>query len=97
MGILGDLFGTQSKYSSELRSLPREDIRVVVSRSQVRTLNAKEETLIEDAIESERNNGRISMRKIDEILRAFVSKNDISINDKAGVLKQFDAYFEKKK
>ncbi len=97
MGIFSEIFGTQSKYSSDTKSLTREQIRVLVSRVRVRTLDSVEELLIEEAIDSARVSGKVSLRKIDEALLALVSKNKISINDKRGVQKQFVTFFEKQK
>ena len=95
MGFLSDLLGTSSTYSADMKSLSREQIRLLVSRSKVRTLDAKEEVLVEEVIEKTKVSGRTSLRKIDEQLRSLVSKNAISIHDKLGVMKQFEQYFEK--
>lgn len=95
MGILSDLFGGQSTYSTDMKSLPREQVRLLVSRTKIRTLDASEESLVEDTIDHARQNGKISLRKIDDVLRPLVYKNKISINDKKGIMKQFESYFEK--
>jgi len=97
MGIFSYLFGTDSVYSSEPKSLPSEQIRLIVSQAKTRTLTQKEEKKIEEALDAGRNSGRISMRKIDTILRTLVSSHIISLEDKKGVLKQCALYFEKKK
>lgn len=83
-------------YSSEPKNISREQIRILVSRTRVSSLNATEELLIEEAIDAARNNGRISMKKLNETLRSLVRTNKISDNDKTGVLKQFEMYFEKR-
>jgi hypothetical protein len=95
MGIFSYLFGTRSTYSVDMKSLPREQIRLLVSRSRVRTLDADEEEIVEKIIEQARSGGKISLRKIDDALRLLVGKNKISINDKQGLMKQFETYFEK--
>lgn len=96
MGFFSYLFGAQSMYSSEPKNISREQIRILVSRTRVSSLNATEELLIEEAIDAARNNGRISMKKLNETLRSLVRTNKISDNDKTGVLKQFEMYFEKR-
>ena len=95
MGILSDLFGGQSMYSTDMKSLPREQVRLLVSRSMIRTLDASEESLVEDIIDHARQNGKISLRKIDDLLGSLVYKNKISVHDKKGLMKQFESYFEK--
>lgn len=94
MGIINNLFGTGSTYSPDLKSLPREKIRIIISRSSIRTLDSDEEIMIENAIEQARVGGKISLRKIDNLLCSFVNRRKISINDKEGVLKQFKIYFD---
>ncbi len=96
MGLFSEIFGMQSKYSTNLKSLSREQLLLLVSRVQVRTLTSEEEQLIEEAIEKVRVDGKVSLRKIDQALRSLVNKKKISIHDKQGVMKQLVNFFEKK-
>jgi len=77
-----------------MKSLSREQIRLYVSQSRVRTLNSREEEAIEHALDTARQNGNISLRKIDKTLQSLVSKKIISINDKNGLMTMFTQYFE---
>ncbi|PIR03164.1 MAG: hypothetical protein COV60_01820 [Candidatus Magasanikbacteria bacterium CG11_big_fil_rev_8_21_14_0_20_43_7] len=97
MGFFSYLFGTESAYSADMKSLPRDAIRVIVSRGVIRTLDQKEEFLVEDAIDRARRDGKISLQKIDTLLRSLVNQHKISVNDKQGILMQFQQYFESHK
>jgi len=77
-----------------MKSLSNEQIRVFVSQSRVRTLNSHEEEAIERALGDARQNGKISLRKIDKTLQSLVSKRTISINDKNGMMTVLKQYFE---
>ncbi|PIR76076.1 MAG: hypothetical protein COU32_03930 [Candidatus Magasanikbacteria bacterium CG10_big_fil_rev_8_21_14_0_10_42_10] len=96
MGFFDYVFGTHATYSADMKSVSREHIRLLVSQSRVRTLDSEEEYVVEDALDGARQDGKISLRKIDMILRSLVSKQIISVNDKKGVLTQFEHYFESK-
>ncbi|HBB38373.1 MAG: hypothetical protein UV82_C0009G0022 [Candidatus Magasanikbacteria bacterium GW2011_GWD2_43_18] len=94
MGFFDYIFGSNAAYSSEMKAVSREQIRMFVSQSSVRTLDSKEEDAIEDALATARQDGKISLQKVDKTLQSLVSKRVISINDKKGVFTLFEQYFE---
>ena len=96
MGILDLLGYGQSPFSSVQHALSRADIRTLVSRTAVRTLSAHEETAIEEAIDRARKgDGRISLHQIDAALRTLERTHTISVNDRNGIMQQFEKYFER--
>jgi len=97
MGFFDYFFGSGNTYSPDMKLLSRDDIRIIVSRARVKTLDQKEELAVEEAIDHARLDGRISMKKIDETLRHLVSNRTISINDKKGLLTQFEHHFTSQK
>ncbi|EKD67543.1 MAG: hypothetical protein ACD_48C00348G0001 [uncultured bacterium] len=88
------IFGSNGSYSSDMKSLSREQIHLFVSQYQIQTLSIHEEKAIEDALDHARQQGKISLRKIDSTLQSLVSTRTISINDKQGVFAVFRQYFE---
>jgi len=95
MGIFGSFFGSSSdKYSQKEHPLPEIKIRELVSRIKVRSMDQGEENLVEEEIIKARlGDGKISLRKIDEILRRLVNTNKISITDKKSLIHIFSDYY----
>lgn len=98
MGIFNDIFGgTGSRYSQNERQLSAEEIRSMVSRYRTQSLDAKEETLIEDAlIRRRKGNGKISLRQVDEVLRSLEGKKKISQHDRSAIMRIFEKRLGKK-
>ncbi|MFH1286498.1 MAG: hypothetical protein ABII02_01975 [Candidatus Magasanikbacteria bacterium] len=106
MGFFGYLIGSSDKKvqtngkklgQRQEYSVSREEIRRIVSRYNVRSLDAAEERLIEDTIDKRRaGDGRISLFQIDEALRKLVNIYKISDIDRKGIMKVFTDYFTKK-
>lgn len=92
------LFGSPGgKYSPKERPISIEQIKTVVSRSRIQSLDGDEEKLIEQVIEKRRRgDGKISMRQIDEVLRKLVADHAISPFDREGVIKAFEQFFGSK-
>lgn len=94
MSLFSALFGSGSSYSTVQKSLSREQIRHIVSRSRIQTLSAQEEAAIEEAIDKRRlGDGRISVAQIDEVLGKLEQTGTISINDRKSVIKAFQGHF----
>lgn len=82
--------GSKYKYSNDEKHLSTKEIKDLVSRIKVRTLDKDEEVLVENEILSRRgSDGKISMRQIEEILRNLMNKNKISRADKEKLIQIF--------
>lgn len=95
MGFFESLFGVQSRYSTEQKSLTRQQIDLLVSQSRVRTLDQREEDRVEAAIEQARQGGKISLRKIEKTLHRLTRSHVISINDERALMTIFETFFAK--
>lgn len=95
MGIFGSMFGSLSgAYSQTEHALSEIKIKELVSRVRISSLSQQEEQIVEqEIIKGRLGDGKISMRKIDEILRKLVNTNKISIHDKKSLMKVFSSYF----
>lgn len=98
MGMFSSLFGSPSdKYSQIERPLSELKIRELVSKSKVISLSQAEEALVEQTlIKARMGNGKISMRKIDQILRKLMNTHKISLQDKQGLIKVFNRHYTEK-
>ncbi len=101
MGFFSFLLGTgefkKQKLSIEEVPLSLEEIQKLVSRFKIKSLDAGEEKLVEQAIAYRRLNDRkISLRQIDEILGQLVLKGKISRFDRKSLVSVFDEHFKKK-
>ena len=97
MGILSEIFGTGSKYSQKEYSVTSEKIKELVSSVTTKSLDAREEVIIENAIIKRRKgDGKISLRQVDETLYKLQNQRKISEFDRKGIVKQFEKYFSKK-
>ncbi len=89
------LFGPTSSYSQDQKNLSRREIRDLVSRSKIRTLDADEESLVEETIDKARGgNGRISLAQIDLALRGLMNSKKISPSDKKSLMNRFASHLE---
>ena len=95
MGLLSSLWGSSgSKYSNKERPLTRAEIKQLVSSIKVRTIDSREEELIEKAIIDRRlGDGKISLRQIYEALSKLVSSGRISKYDRDGLMSVFKNHF----
>ena len=106
MGFFSYLVGSDSKKADgsasvlsikKEYSLTRDQIKKLVSKYNVRSLDSAEERLIEEAImDRRRGDGRISLFQINEALCKLKNQYKISDVDRKGVLRVFTDYFEKK-
>lgn len=95
MGIFSAIFGVEATLSQEKHSLTVREVRTIVSRVKTNTLSAQEEQIIEEAIIAGRDNfSKISLYRIDLILKELQQKNNISIHDRNGVFRQFQKHFK---
>ena len=95
MGLF-DLFftSTSGKYPQDEHPLAEKEIRALVSKIHVRSLEQSEENLVEEAIVSRRRgDGKISLRQIYEVLTQLKNQNKISVYDRDGLMKVFVEHF----
>lgn len=99
MGLFRSIFGSSStKYSQKEYSVSSVEIKKLVSRAKTRSLSAKEEAAIEEAIiKRRRGDGKISLRQIYEALNKLKNLNMISKYDRDGVMTVFRIFFVTKK
>ena len=96
MGILSAIFGTTPHISQEKRSLTVRDVRAIVSHRNTNTLSAQQEREIEQHIIGGLDGmSKISLYKIDQILKKLQYQKKISLIDRQGVMKQFEKHFNK--
>jgi hypothetical protein len=95
MGFFSTLFGSASSvYDQHERAITKEQIQQLVSRYKTRSLDAAEEQLIEETlIKRRKNDGKISLRQIDEVLRKLEGQYKISEYDRKGIIDIFQKYF----
>ncbi|HLD31638.1 MAG TPA: hypothetical protein VJB37_01965 [Patescibacteria group bacterium] len=97
MSIFGTIFGSTKKYSTQEETLTNEEIKKMVSRLRIRTLDQKEEDLIEQAIAARRQgDGKISLQQIHEVLTKLKNQHSISDNDRRALMEVFTEYLEQK-
>ena len=86
------LFSNPSdKYSQTEKSLSTVQIKQLVSRVKVNTLDQGEESLVEqELIARKGSNGTISMRQIYDVLNRLENSNNISAFDKKKLLQIFE-------
>lgn len=98
MSFLSDLFGTLfggSAYSHADHSLSHEEVRRLISHTHLPSLSQDQVILVEEAILSQRHEGKISLNKINEVLGKMVHSYQISEIDRHAVMKVFKNYFSK--
>jgi len=84
----------EDKYSSKEIFIAEKTIRDMVSRSKVRTMDGKEEKLVEDALIKRRGSDTtMSMRQVYRVLRDLKESNKISKFDLQGLVGIFEEYF----
>ena len=90
------LFGSPSdKYPPDLHPVSEYDIKQLVTEEHAHTLNQAQVEQVRSAITSSRQDGRISLRKIYELLEHMVLRYEISKFDRDAVLSLFQNYFTK--
>lgn len=98
MGFFSFLFGTgtrKPRYDQTERPLSHEMIRKLVSRIRVKSLDAKEEKIVEEAlIKRKGNDGKISLFQVDDVLAQLQRTRQISEFDRKGVMRDIERYFE---
>ena len=90
------LFGSPGdKYSQKEHQLTKVQIRAIVSRTRIRSLDQKEESAVEAAIEKARGgDGDIYLRNIYNTLRRMRDRHEISRTDFDHLMKVFVEYFK---
>ena len=87
------LFGPSVKYSQVEHQLSEFDIKKLVSRYKVKSLDSDEEDSVEQIIIARRHgDGKISLQQIYETLTRMKNKNQISRQDRDGVMKAFEEH-----
>lgn len=80
-------------YSAEERQISEATIKQIVSSVRVRSLDSKEEKLVEEALIKRRGrDGRLSMRQAYEALISLEGSRKISQYDREGILKQLEQH-----
>jgi len=97
MGFFSYVFGPITTGFSRRHTLSREDAELLISKFKVNTLTDDEVEIIKDAIVDSRVDGKISLKKIDELLVVLVRNNRISENDRRGVYRVLKEHFKKAK
>lgn len=88
------LFGFGPKYSTHEHPLSELEIKKLVSPYNVDTLKQAEAISVEQAIVARRRgDGKISLQQIYETLTQMKNQNKISIQDRDGLLSDFERYF----
>lgn len=94
MSIFGSLFGSSTQYPKTEHSFSEFDIKKLVSPYNVRTLKQSEAGLVEQAIIARRRgDGKISLQQIYETLTQLKNQHKISLQDRDGLMKDFEQYF----
>ena len=87
------LFGLSVKYSQVEQQLSEFDIKKLVSPYHIKTLKQEEVSEVEQAIISRRHgDGKISLQQIYETLTHMKNKNQISRQDRDGLMKAFEEH-----
>lgn len=85
----GNMFSQKMKYISSA------EIKFFFNKYKWSSVNNSEEDLVESAILSGRNNsGRISLRKVYNILKKLENKRKISQIDRKVILNEWKTYFK---
>ena len=94
MSFFDALFGTPSPYSQEEYQLSDLEVKQLVSRDRINTLDATQEKLIERAVlDRRKGDGKISLRQIHELLRSLRFKHLISEFDEKKTMAVFEEFF----
>ena len=98
MGILADIFGgRKSSLSQKEYYLSKQEIDDLVSAVKIKSLDGKEEKLVEKALDDRRRgDGKIALSQIDEALRKLENLHKMSQYDRKALNKIFQEYFNKK-
>ncbi len=96
MSFLSSFFGTSIQYSKTEHPFSEFDIKKLVSPYNVRTLQQSEAGLVEQAIVARRRgDGKISLQQIYEVLTQLKNQHKISLQDRDGLMKDFEDHFSK--
>jgi hypothetical protein len=94
MGIFSKFSSSSDKYSNKEKRFSEYDIKKLVSSVRIKTLDQNEEKLVEETILKKRgNDGKISLRQIDQSLRELETRKKISKFDKKALMQIFINYF----
>lgn len=99
MSLFDSLFSSpKTKYSNIEKYLSEIEIKKLVSRIRIKSLDQKEESLVEQAIIKRRkSDGKISLRQIYEVLTNLMNQGKLSSrNDRDGLMRVFSEWFDKK-
>jgi len=89
------LFGFTSKYSKTEHQISTLQIKELVSRYKVQSLDSTEESLVETAIIARRRgDGKISLFQIYEALTKLRNQNKISQVDRDGLMRVFSEFLK---
>ena len=93
MGFFGSFFGG-IKYSQTEHYLSEIEIRKLVSTIHVNTLKQGEGSLVEEAIITRRHgDGKISLQQIYETLTKLKNQHKISVQDREGLMREFQQHY----
>ncbi|MBI5728305.1 MAG: hypothetical protein HY984_00960 [Candidatus Magasanikbacteria bacterium] len=97
MGLFSGFFGSSSsRYSTTPHTFTQYELRELFEHIHIGSLTMEEKHLVEGAIEAEarRWGGKLSLRKINDILRQlkYAKGQHISENDRLALMKVFEQY-----
>lgn len=100
MGFFSSLFGTSSSaynLSNVEHELTQQEIKLLISKSYISTLDKGQEMMIEEAIMARRRgDGHISVRQVNEVLLQLQNQHKISQYDRQGVVRVVQDFFRQK-
>jgi hypothetical protein len=95
MGFFSSLFGSSAdKYPQDEHQLSEYDIKKIINREHIETLDDAQAQKVRIAILARRRgDGKISLRQIYEVLQHMVNTYVISKFDRDGVMKVMQKFF----
>lgn len=97
MGLFDLFFSSGAKYPQNEYYLTEKEIRALVSKIHVKSLEQGEERAVEDAIVARRRgDGKIALRHIYEALLHLQYQKKISKWDREKLMEAFQKFFEDK-
>lgn len=88
-------FSASGKYPQNEKPLTEKEIKLLVSRIKIKSLQPEEESLVEQSLLARRgSDGKISLRQIHEVLTKLKNQNKISHYDREGLMEVFEEHLK---
>ena len=89
-------FFNSSKYSEKSREVTKSQIRKLCSWAGLDNLRQNESKLVEEAVINKmKYSGKISLNKVNRVLKKMKNEHLISSVDKKSLMKRFEDFYEK--